>query len=227
MLTCRFTDKSGTGFFVYWLTVFLIYFCFHFIITFFNSAVVAYAAKRIQRENVTVRDGFLTALDCIPLIAGWAFLSATVGVMLNIVEARFGRFAGIIIRVLGISWAAVSFLVIPVLVIERKDAVSATKESAELLKEVWGEGLLSNFYFFRVFLYLSLPAVLLFLLGFVISTNAAVSLAAIYILLLMIVQSTLKSIFQTALYFYARDNLVSDGFRREDLRSAFTKRRLV
>lgn len=130
----------------------------------------------------------------------------------------------------GISWAAVSFLAVPVMVIERKHAISATKESAQLIEETWGEGLLSNFYFLRVFFYFSLPGVVLFILGFLISTDAAVviciSLAAIYIVMLMIVYSTLKSIFQTALYFYACENLIGKGFRREDLRRAFTKRGL-
>jgi hypothetical protein len=221
------TNDSNTEFLVYCLLAFLIYFCLHFIITFFNSAIVAYAALRIRGENATVRDGFLIALDCILLIAGWALLAATVGVILDIIEERIGRFAKLAVTTLGISWAAVSFLVIPILVIERKHAITATKESAELLKVVWGEGLLSNFYFFRLFLYLSLPGILIFVLGFVISTNAAVVvciiLSATYTVLLMIVQSSLKAIFQTALYFYARDNFVTEGFRREDLRRSFTR----
>ncbi len=223
----RPADDANWDSLTYWLVAFLIYFSLHFIVTFFNSATVAYVSLRIQGEEATLKDGLLAALDCMPLIAGWAMIAATVGLILVLIEDRLGRVGRLVVEILGISWAALSFLVVPILVIERKNAISATKESAELLREVWGEGLLSTFYFFRVFLYLCVPGALLFALGFMIATNASVviciTLSGIYFMLLTITHSTLKTIFQTALYYYARENMVAEGFRRDDLRRAFSK----
>ncbi|HJQ67790.1 MAG TPA: DUF6159 family protein [Blastocatellia bacterium] len=223
----RLTDDSSLDILIILLGGLLVYSCLHFIVTFFNAAIVAYASLRIREEDASLKEGFLAALDCIHLIAGWAIIAATVGLILTLIEDRLGRFSRLIVEALGISWAAVSFLVVPILVIERRNAVTATKESAELLKEVWGEGLLSNFYLFRVFLYLSLPGLFVFALGFMIGTNASVviclSLSLIYFVLLMIAHATLKSIFQTALYYYARESMVAEGFRRDDLRRAFSK----
>ncbi|HEX5732967.1 MAG TPA: DUF6159 family protein [Blastocatellia bacterium] len=223
----RPADDSNLDFLILSLEVFLIYFSLHFVVTFFNSAIVAYASQRIQGEDATLKEGLLAAVDCIFLIAGWAMLVATLGLIMSLIEDRLGRFGRVIVEILGLTWAAVSFLVIPIMVIERRNAITATKESAELVKEVWGEGLLSNIYFFRVFLYLCVPGAIIFVLGFMIATNASVviclALSGIYFVVLIIAHSSLKTIFQTVLYYYARENIVADGFRRDDLRRAFSK----
>jgi len=124
--------------------------------------------------------------------------------------------------------AVASFLVIPILVIEKKGPLAALRDSTALLKKTWGEQLIGNFSFGLVFFLLSLPTALLFILAAV-SANAGVviaclSLIVLYLLALALVQSTLQSIFQTALYFYARDARVPASFRPELLRGAMTSR---
>ena len=213
---------------VYYGTLFVFYFINYFIIVFFNCAVIACAVKRMTGENPTVGDGFSAAFSRIGAIAGWALIAATVGLILRIIEDRSEKVGRIVAGILGMAWTVVSFLVVPGLVIENLGPVEALKDSARKLKETWGEQLIGNFSFGLVFFLLFLPAPILVVLGVAIGSTAAViafvCLALVYLLILSLVQSTLKSIFQAALYLYAHNLQVSDGFSEEMLRDSMMKR---
>jgi len=219
-------DASGAEQVIIYGVIFLLYFTCYLIITFFNSAVVASAARRMQGESTTLADGFRAAFYCLHLIAGWALVMATVGLLLSVLEDRLGRVGKLFVWLLGLSWAAVSFLVVPVLVIEQRSPVAALRGSAQLLKRAWGQGVLCNFNFGLVLLIFSLPAILLLVVGAGIGSSTAlmvcVGSAIVYLLLLAIVHATLKGVFQAALYFYARSGLAPEGFRAATLREAMS-----
>lgn len=122
------------------------------------------------------------------------------------------------------AWTIVSFLVVPILVVENKGPIAALKDSTALLKKTWGEQLASNFSFGMIFLLLAVPAVGLIVLGIFLKSAAAlivcIGLAVIYLIVLALVQSALQAIFQTALYLYARDGQVPAGFHAEVLEGA-------
>jgi hypothetical protein len=48
-------------------------------------------------------------------IAGWAAISATVGLILRSLEERFGLLGDLIVGLIGVVWGAVTFFVVPVL----------------------------------------------------------------------------------------------------------------
>jgi uncharacterized protein DUF6159 len=100
------------------------------------------------------------------------------------------------------------------------------KDSTALLKKTWGEQLVSNFSFGLVFFFLGIPAYALIILGFFLGSTialfACIGLAVVYLIVLALIQSTLQAIFQTALYLYARDGHVPEGFRAEVLGSALS-----
>jgi len=56
----------------------------------------------------------------LPQIAGWALLSATVGLILRVIEDRSEKIGRIVAGLLGVAWTVASFMVVPVLVAERK-----------------------------------------------------------------------------------------------------------
>lgn len=104
-----------------------------------------------------------------------------------------------------------TFLVVPVLVVENKGPVDALKESLTLLKKTWGTQVIGNFSFGLIFVLLMLPGFLV--IGFSVYLMSAVSatlglmvlgLAIIYILALALIQSALHSIFQAAVYMYTQ-----------------------
>ncbi len=204
--------------------LFLFYLCNYFIITFFNTAIVACAAQRMNGGDPTVSYGMQAAFERFNPIFGWALLQATIGMILRMIEDRSDLVGKIVAGLLGMAWAVTSFLVIPVLVVEKMGPIDALKESAALLRKTWGEQLIGNFSFGLVFLVLAIPAFLFGALGFMsnsgIGAIAGIMLAVLYFIGLALVQSALQAIFQTALYFYARDNKAPQGFDNAALANA-------
>ena len=213
---------------VYYLILFLFYFCNYFVIVFFNSAVVACAVIRMKGGDPTVADGFRAAIARFPLIVGWALVSASVGLVLRIIEDRSKKFGQIVASLLGMAWTVISFLVVPIMVIDKKGPITALKESTTLLKKTWGEQLISNFSYGLIFFLLGIPAFLLIVPGFFIGTVTAIiiciGLAVIYLIVLALIESTLQAIFRAALYLYARDGQVPAGFQTDLLQNAIAQR---
>lgn len=208
----------------YYGTLFVFYMILNFIIVFFNAALVACAATRMGGGEPTIADGLRAAASRLPVIAGWALVSATVGLILRIIEDRSPRIGRIVAGLLGMAWTLMTFLIVPILVIENKNPIAALQESAALLKRTWGEQVTSNFSFHVIFYLLALPAVGLIVLGFMTGSSIAIiacmGLAGVYLLALMLILSALHVIFQTALYLYARDGVVPAGFNADVLGAA-------
>ncbi|MFC2150263.1 DUF6159 family protein [Calditrichota bacterium] len=201
-------DGSGAPFNNY-ILLFLFYFINYFIITFFNSAVVFCAIMRMDGKNPTLAHGFAAAFERIGLIFGWAALSATVGMILRIIEERSSWAGQLAAGLAGMAWSIASYLAVPILVVEKKSPIDALKSSAALLKNTWGQQLIGNFSFGLVFMLLGIPGVIIIVLGALAADSAAVItaviLAVLYFIILALAQSCLMSIFQAALYLYARD----------------------
>lgn len=212
----------------YYGFLFLYYYCNYFVIIFFNSALVSYVVMRMNGDSPTIGDGFVAALNRLPLIAGWALIAATVGFVLKIIEDRSDKVGQIVAALLGGAWALITFLVVPVLVVEQKNPFSALKESTLLLKQTWGERIAMRFSFSAVTFLLMIPAVGVLVLGFMAHNPIAlvISFAIFvgYVIVLALVQSALEAIFQTAIYFYARHSMVPAGFDESVLQSAIAPR---
>lgn len=213
--------------------LFIFYFINYFIIVFFNSAVVGCAIIRMSGGDPTVADGFKTSLNRLPQIISWAFVCATVGLVLKMIEGKSKGVGTTISKILGMAWTAASFLVIPILVIEKKGPIEALKDSGELLKKTWGEQIVGNFSFGIIFSLLSLPGVALlaysFVLGFTMNTVntmyvAYFVIALAYLILLSLISGALQSIFQAALYMYANDAKIPDGFDGDLLQGAMIQK---
>ncbi len=116
---------------------------------------------------------------------------------------------------LGMGWTIASFLVVPILVAERKSPIDALKGSASLLKKTWGEHLVGNFSFGFVFFLLAIPAYLAIALAVYAGREfksmplavASATVGVLYLILLALIQSAPQSIFQAALYLLAGSKL--------------------
>ncbi len=200
-----------------WATTFMFYFCNYFIIIFFNTALITCATIRFNGGDPTLADGFRGAMRRFHSIFGWALVSATVGMILRMIEERSEKVGTIITSILGMIWTAVSFLVIPVMVVEDKSPLQALKESTVLLKKTWGEQLVSNFSFGLVYFLLGLPGYLLIGFGvFMFSSSivlavSLIAIAVIYLIIVGLINFAQQSIFQAALYFYAKDGRMPEA----------------
>ena len=221
-------DADATQQVAYYGVLFLFYLCNYFVVIFFNAAIIACATNRLGGGNATVGDGFRAAAARLPAIAGWAVMSATVGLVLRVIEDRSKWVGRIVAGLLGVAWTVVSFLVVPVLVIENKGPLAALKESAGLVGKTWGKQVVGNFGFGLIFFLLAIPAFLVIGLG-IFSGNVAlmagcIGLGVIYLVVLGLVQSALQSIFQAAVFLYARDGQVPAGFEAELLGNAMVSK---
>jgi hypothetical protein len=135
---------TGTANVTMWVVLFLFYFCNYFVIVFFNAALTACAFQAMDGTPASVSYGLSQALRRLPQIAGWALISAVVGMLLRALE-RNRKGAAIIASVLGMMWTVVSYFIIPVMVIEGVGPIEALKRSTRTLKATWGEALVGNF----------------------------------------------------------------------------------
>jgi hypothetical protein len=75
-------------------------------------------ADRLRERAVDGRDtnvafGIRAAFARMPQILGWTLLSATVGMVLNMVAERLGPLGQLIIRLIGMAWAIATFFAVP------------------------------------------------------------------------------------------------------------------
>jgi hypothetical protein len=209
------------------VVAFAFYFINYFVIIFFNTAIVACATVRMRGGNPTVADGLNSASSRLFEIAGWALVSASVGMFLRMIEERSKLVGRIVAGLLGMAWGITSYLVIPILVNERKGPMEAFQESARLLKKTWGEELIGGFSFGLIFFILALPAFGILMAGCTggnVVTVVLLILVILYLISLSVVQAALQGIFQAALYQYAKKGETPRGFDEETLQEAITPR---
>jgi hypothetical protein len=201
------------------------------VVIFCNAALVGAANIRLNGGDPTVRDGFRIAFGHIGAILGWAVVTATVGMVLRALRERGGIVGTIAAAIGGIAWGLITFLVVPVLVIEGIGPVDAIRRSGELLRKTWGEQIVGNASIGLVF---GLIAVGVGVVGFGLSAVLAagawplgVGLGAItlaIILALAVLGGTLSGIFTVALYRYATTGQPGGAFPVEVMDSAFRAR---
>lgn len=206
----------------YYATLFAFYFCNYAVITYFNAAIVSGAVARLTGGEAAVGGCLREATKQIHLIIGWALVSATVGMVLRVIEDRSPKVGQFVAGLLGAAWSIVSFLVVPALVVDNLGPLEALKESGRLLKKSWGEQLVGNFSFGLVFVLLMLPVLALGMFGgyAIVGMNsvalgvACIALAVVGLIVLGLVQSTLQTIFQAAVYLHTK-GVQEHGFPAE------------
>lgn len=211
-----------------YLGMFVFYFLAYFVIFFFNSALIACVMKQIDGEQPTVGFGLAFAWQRLPQICGWALLASSVGMLLRMLEEKVGILGRIVIGLLGMAWSVTSFLVVPVLVAEGTGPIDSYKRSVQLLKKTWGEQIIGNVSFGLIFaLFGIVPAMMLLFLAALGGTAvflAAGGILVLWLVLVGLVQSTLQTIYQAAIYCYAATGDAPTGFDNQMVASAFREK---
>lgn len=214
-----------------YLILFAFYFVNYFVIVFFNSALVACAIIRFKGGDPTLADGFRAATNRLPQILAWSLVSATVGMLLRVIESHAEKVGQIISAILGGAWSITTYFVIPVLVVERVDPITAVKRSLSVLKKTWGEALTANFGIgFVTFLAVLLVGIVpLVAGGFALTVSVPLGVALIAagiggLFTVALVSSTLDSILLAALYLYAAEGEVPQYFDKSLFEGAFARK---
>jgi hypothetical protein len=224
------TDEHGNmnSVLAYVLT-FLFYVVSYFVIFFCNSALVGAALIRLRGGDPTVSDGFRIAFGKVGLIFGYSVIAATVGLILRAIQERAGFIGKIVTGIVGVVWSLATFLVVPVLVSENVGPVDAVKRSAALLKQTWGEQVTGNFAVSSIIGLAGVVMTFIFIPLFVLAMGAqsgamiglTIGSFIFCMLVLALINATLSGIYTAAVYRYAAEGVVGQGFDPAMVQQAF------
>jgi Family of unknown function (DUF6159) len=210
--------SNGTSILGYVL-LFVFYLVMYTIIIYSKVALVGAAMIRLKVANSKIGH-----------ILGYAAISATVGVVLSAIRDKNNVLTSILAGVINFAWNVLTFLVIPVLVVENIGPIDAIKRSGALLKKTWGEQIVANGGIGLVFGLISFLLIViiggpLLVLG-ITTESAALIVGAIVVMILIgaiigLVSSALSGIFQAALYNYATTDESNQFFDPALLQTAF------
>jgi hypothetical protein len=231
-------DKLGP--FLMYVVIFIIYLGLAFISTFFNVAVVYCAKKRFEGGDPTFFEGMKEAGKRIHLIFLWSILSATVGLIVRMIENAGKNNKNLISRMIlsaiasliGAAWSIVSLFVVPALVFDNVGPFQAIKNSVDTLKKTWGESLIRHYglgmaQFVFVFigaLVLLVPGILLIAVYWPVALGL-IGFFILYIIIVSLLFGTADTIFNTALYMYAKTGKTPFVYSEDTMKGAFERKK--
>lgn len=219
------SDKSSDVSALVYVLLFVLYVLLAFITVFFNAALIHAANERLAGGDPTIRSAIAGARGSIGLIFQWALVSATISIILRTLEERAGMLGRIVISLVGMAWAVVTYLVLPLLVLEGYSVKDAISESATLFKRTWGENLSAQVGFSLLGFVVAIPGIALIVLGALTGSGVLlvvlIALGVAWLVLVAVVLSALAVVFQTALYRFARDGSAPGAFDANSMNGAF------
>jgi hypothetical protein len=192
-----------------------------------RAAVVHGANLRMEGGDPTVSSSLRGASAHWPAVVGFAAIATTVGLILDTLEEQGGIAGAIASFIGGAAWRLVTYLVLPVVVLEGAGPIEGIKGSTRLVKRTWGEQVTGNVGFGLLSMALVIPAIVLAValagLGTAVAI-AAFAVAGVWAITVFAVVSTLEGVFQTALYRQATGRSVPSEFDAADLRGVIRSR---
>ena len=207
----------------------LLYFAAYSVIIFCNSALVYVVMNRLNGTAAPM-SGWAFARSHIRPILGFALISATVGVILNVISERFEGAGKIVSALGGMVWSLATFLVVPVLVVEGVGPIDALKRSTSLLKKTWGEQLIGGASIglasgIATLIVAALGGGLIFLAalsGLTVLIVLAVVIAILAVALMIVISTAMDTIYRAAVYRFANDQPISNYEAADIIPAAFT-----
>ena len=200
--------------------LFFLYVISYFIVIYFNAAVIACATIRLNGGDPTIRDGLTIASRHMGKIFAWALVSATIGIILQLLSNRAGLAGRIALWLIGVAWSVATYFIVPVLIYEDAGAWESLKKSAGTFKRTFGETFISNITLGLIFFGLALIGLIPVGIGiwYYIKFNTllvpiiCVIAAVIYWIIIACLNSAAEGILIAALYRYAKTGKISPDF---------------
>ena len=199
-----------------------------FVSTYFLAALVHAANEALEGRRADVASCFRAANDRLHRLLPWAIVQASVSLVVQALESQ--RFVGqIIAALIGTAWAVLTFLTVPIIMLEDLGPIHALKRSGALLRSTWGENLSAQFGFGLFGLFAMLPGIFVIAIGAASASTAVVvvtaALGVAWIVVVSLAVSALTGIYRTALYRFAVDGTAPPAFAGADLAHALGPRR--
>jgi hypothetical protein len=204
------------------------YIALAFVATYFLGALVHAANEALEGRHAELGESFAAANAKLHRLLPWAFVEGTVSIIIRALEDR-GFLGQIVASLIGAAWSIVTFLTVPIIMLEDLGPIAALKRSGHLLKQSWGENIAAQFGFGLFGLVAMLPAILVIALaastGSTVVIVAFASVGVAWIVVVSLAISALTGIYRTALYRFAVDGVAPPAFAGADLQHAFGPRR--
>ncbi len=212
-----------------WVLLFAFYFANYFVIVFFNSALTACAMQVLRGEPASLGYGLGMAGKRIPQIAGWALVSAVVGVVLKMIENANEKAGYFISAILGSAWTALTYFVVPVIVMDGVGPVTAFKNATGILKKTWGTALAGNFSLGLLGFLVALPSIIISVLLIMgaFSSGSTPLIAASFVVAAFLMTATFAmtsaadGVFKAVLYNYATGRAMPNDIDTQRFDEAF------
>lgn len=205
------------------------YIALAFVNTYFAAGLVAGANKVLDGQPTSLGESMGSANGKLHRILPWAIVQATVSIVISIIEDQAGWLGDVIAGLVGAAWSVVTFLTVPIIMLEDLGPWNALKRSGNLTKHTWGENIVAQAGFGLLALVAMLPGIAL--IGVAVATDEIVAIVAlgiigaIWIAIVSVVISAMSGIYRTALYRFAVDGKAPAAFAGADLAGAFGPRR--
>ena len=203
------------------------------IVSVYFAAALTYGAwERFQGNTPTISSCLSAATQRLPVIVPWSLLTGTVGLLPSLIRNLeeglkhlpffIGPALKIVAEIFNVVWSVVTFLVLPILVVEQTGPIDSAKRSLTLFRQTWGKSIIAQFAFGLLGFLIAIPG--LIAAGIFAAAGAVVigiGIGAIWLLLVIVAMATLIGIFKMALYLYATTGEVPGEFRGAGLEEAF------
>jgi hypothetical protein len=199
---------------------------------YFSVGLAAAANLIFSGQAASVADGLAVARSRFSQICGWAALSTAISVFMGVLENQGGALGNIAARLVGMAWALVTFMAVPVIAIEGTGPVETLKRSGSIFRQKWGQQITGNIAIGgAIFLIGLLPAALLIFAGIALWSSSSflgallVVLGALVLAIAMLISKALSGVFGVALYRYAVEGQAVGGFTTAELESAVKQKK--
>jgi hypothetical protein len=210
-----------------WVLIVVMYLALAMVQTYFLAGLVAGADQRLRGQDSTLKSALAIANSRLHRLLPWAVVTATVTMVLQAIEERFGIVGTLVARLVGLAWNLVTFLVVPILVLEDLGVGDALRRSKDLFKKTWGENVIGQFGLGIVGSLIAIPGIVLIIAGAALGTAGLIvvgGIGVIWLIVSAVVVSALSGIYRTALYHYAANGQVPGEFSGIDFGQAFRRR---
>ena len=227
-----FSDSDGGGGKVLLATLISLY-PTTFISVFFNVALVSAANAELGGRRLSFGEAIGESSKRLGKIALWSLFAAGVGALIAELSSRLPGGARIAGWLLGAAWGIATLFVVPILAIEAPTPgpIKAVRESAGVVKNRWGEGITGYVTITAWMVFVSIPAILLIVIGLAVLAGGPVAVGAaliaaggLAVISVMALGSAVQQVFTLCLYRYATEGAVSE-FSEQDLADPFKRRR--
>lgn len=181
---------------------------------FFNVALASAVIEIFHGKEGSIKTGIALAWQRKGAIIGWALVTATVGLLLRLIAEKVPA-GGLIEAIGGFTWAVASWFVVPSLAVEGKGPWQSLKASARTIKARWGEGVVGIVSIGGIIGILLFASIMITVFGafLLVSVSAPISafvlfglIAFLVIVSLSLIASTLRQIFNVAVFLSIKEN---------------------